>query len=200
MVASHLPFPCIAFDLPGHGKSPFTPHFCPSFFQAAKHFSPFHLIGYSMGGRLALQYARQYPETIASLTLISTHLGLKTKEERTVRLEKDRLLAKRIRFSFDDFLNEWYDQPIFETLVKKFDIRSMRQNQDPQGIANALETFSLGRQEKKDVSANLIAGEHDPAYLSQYSGLPHRIIPDAGHAVHLENPTDLARNIYDLCL
>src|SRR5689334_17350674 len=72
-VASKLLATCIAFDLPGHGASAFTEDFFLAFHQATKEFPPFHLVGYSMGGRLALQFAAKYPEKINKLTLLSAH-------------------------------------------------------------------------------------------------------------------------------
>ena len=87
-VCSFLPdCHCIGIDLPGHGKSPFTKTFD---FDIEK----CHLIGYSMGGRLAMGYAAKYPERIASLTVIAGHPGLISPEEKRLRLEADARWAK----------------------------------------------------------------------------------------------------------
>ena len=200
-VVRDLPFPCIAFDLPGHGASPFTKHFFTAFLKAVIDLPPFHLIGYSMGGRLAAQFSNLYPEKISKLTLLSSHLGLASEEERKKRLEKDRELAKRIlEIPIDEFLKEWYDQPLFRTLIEKMDIRTMRRTQDREGIAKALLEFSLGKQETSVKSANLLVGEYDEAYRAHYRNWPHIVIPDAGHAIHLENPNAVARTLYDLSM
>lgn len=195
-VADRLPFHCIGFDLPGHGKSPFrqslTPDFCSAL--AAQKLPRLHLIGYSMGGRLALQFASSHPQRIASLTLISTHPGLDTEEEKQQRLLRDQTLAQEIRtLAIDEFLKRWYDQPLFKTLNAKMDIRRLRKNQNREGLAQALNAFSLGRQDKFPLPSLCLAGEHDPAYHR----FANAIIPDAGHAAHLENPNAVAERIYE---
>jgi 2-succinyl-6-hydroxy-2,4-cyclohexadiene-1-carboxylate synthase len=152
-----------------------------------------------MGGRLAAQFAEQHPEKIAKLTLLSAHLGLKTEEEKRTRLEKDQLLANKIeQIPIDEFLKEWYDQPLFQTLVASRDIRSMRSQQNREGIAQALRTFSLGRQMRIRTNAQLLVGEYDTAYLAHDQDLPHIVIPRAGHAAHLENPSAVARSLWNL--
>jgi 2-succinyl-6-hydroxy-2,4-cyclohexadiene-1-carboxylate synthase len=189
-VIQHLPFSCHPFDLPGHGQTPFTPDFISYFDAVSKQYAPFHLVGYSMGGRLALQFAKNFP--VASLTLISTHLGLKTAEERKQRLEHDRKLAKEIlELPIDEFLTRWYDQPLFKSLMGKVDIKAMRQRQNREGISKAIEAYSLGHQDDYSDSlppnTHLLAGELDEAYRHRGT-----LIPDAGHAIHLEQPLAVA--------
>ena len=55
-----------------------------------------HLLGYSMGGRLALYLATQFPERFYSLILESASAGLKTEQERIERRERDNALADKI--------------------------------------------------------------------------------------------------------
>jgi 2-succinyl-6-hydroxy-2,4-cyclohexadiene-1-carboxylate synthase len=206
-VVRELGSTCIAFDLPGHGASPFDKDFDSLFLKGVRDLESFHLIGYSMGGRLAAQFAARHPEKIKRLTLLSTHPGLKSFEERKRRLEQDAALAKKIvTIPIDDFLEEWYDQPLFRTLVSKMDIRSMRQNQNREALAKALVAFSLGRHLGRHLGRQKVAlpkatslvGEHDEAYRIHYRDLEHTVIPDAGHAIHLENPREVARSLYDL--
>jgi len=196
-VVSHLPCTCLALDLPGHGNTPFTPNFASFLIRATQNLPPLHLVGYSMGGRLALQFAARYPEKVASLTLISSHLGLKT--GRAERLTKDKELAQEILSrSIDELLQIWYDQPIFESLKSKMDVRSMRREQNREHLSLAFEAFSLGHQpDLSHISARLMVGALDEKYCAHYAPLPHTIIPDAGHAAHLENPQAVAGAIYD---
>src|SRR5262245_37449007 len=95
-LASKLDAPSFAIDLPGHGRSPFTAQFEEALSSALPP-EPVHLVGYSMGGRLALRYALAEPERVASLTLIGAHLGLKTESERAARLARDAVWARKLR-------------------------------------------------------------------------------------------------------
>lgn len=187
----HVSLPCRALNLPGHGGEPFTPDFCQWLLDATKNEPPLHLVGYSMGGRLALQFRARYPEKVASLTILSSHLGLNT--DKQSRLDHDYHLADLILHSFDAFLDFWYDQPIFKTLVAKMDIRTLRRGQNPAHLAAALKAFSLGHQsDLSSVPAQLLVGEFDTIYQTHYKNFPHTIIPLAGHAAHLENPKAVA--------
>lgn len=191
-VMQQLPFDCSAVDLPGHGEAPFS-----SDLKALLPTFPVHLVGYSMGGRIALQLAEKYPEKILSLTLLSAHLGLKEAEEKKKRLQKDQALSKEILESpIDQFLSRWYDQPLFRTLTLRRDLKKMRQKQNQVGLAQALSAFSLGLQEnysdRLPPLTHLLVGEFDEAYRSHYQNLPHTVIPNAGHAIHLEEPKAVA--------
>ena len=89
-VLSYLPsFKSYLIDLPGHGKSAFHPELILPHFE-----EKIDLVGYSMGGRLALQYAAQNPQKIEKLILLSTHLGLFSEEE----ILQKRTYAAQIHF------------------------------------------------------------------------------------------------------
>jgi len=174
------PCHCIGLDLPGHGKSPFTENFDIDI-------PLFHLIGYSMGGRLAMQYADSHPEKIASLTVMSAHPGLLTDEEKQKKLEADASWAKLLfELPIDDFLDRWYDQPLFKPF--KPDL-SMRKQQNIPHLAAALIHYSSGKQKRYEIEEGF-AGERDTNYHHLYKKTI--LIPNAGHAVHLENPEAVA--------
>ena len=183
-VCSYLPdCLCIGVDLPGHGKSPFTEDFC----SAMPDFPSMHLIGYSMGGRLAMQYAEKFPEKIASLTVLSAHPGLATAQEKQARLVLDRQWADKMRACFQTFLQEWYAQPIFAGF------RPDRSTQNPELLAKTLLHYSLGNQNVMQPQAHFLVGERDLKYRALF---PHAtVIPDAGHMIHLENPREVAFKI-----
>jgi 2-succinyl-6-hydroxy-2,4-cyclohexadiene-1-carboxylate synthase len=183
-VVSHLPdCCCIGFDLPGHGRSPFM--------NAIELPLPyFHLIGYSMGGRIALQYAADHPEKIASLTLLSTHPGLLSEDAKRNRLKSDRTWASLlIELPIDKFLNRWYNQPIFYPF--KPDLK-MRQKQNPSLLARSLLHYSLAFQSHFEIDQVLV-GERDHKFRSLFQN--PILIPNAGHAVHLEQPEFVAEII-----
>jgi len=81
-------FHTIALDLPGHGKSSGTGfHDLQSYSQellnllAAAGWYRVFLVGHSMGGSIALQFALDHPEHVISLSLISTSASFSMKKE-----------------------------------------------------------------------------------------------------------------------
>jgi 2-succinyl-6-hydroxy-2,4-cyclohexadiene-1-carboxylate synthase len=185
-VCSFLP-PCLCFgiDLPGHGKSSLSDEF-PRFD------TPIHLIGYSMGGRLAMQYAAQFPDRIASLTIASAHLGLTSEAEKQKRIAEDAAWAQLLlQLTIDEFLSRWYNQPIFGGFRPDM---TMRRKQNPGLLAQCLTRHSLGKQPLfAPQNAQLIVGERDAKYRALFPDAA--IIPSAAHMVHLENPRALAQII-----
>lgn len=177
-----------AIDLPGHGKAPFSEQFTLPFSQKI------HLVGYSMGGRLAVSFANANPEKIATLTLISTFTGKATPN----RVESDQIWAQKILHSFDDFLKEWYDQPIFAGFTPDL---TMRKQQNPTSLAQTLLHYSPAKFPLiPPKNACYVVGERDVKYRKLY---PNAIIvPNAGHMVHIEQPEAIAniikKRIYDL--
>lgn len=183
-VCSYLPScSCIGLDLPGHGKSPFMESFEIEILR-------FHLIGYSMGGRLALMYAAQHPDQVASLTLMSAHPGLKTEEEKKKKRENDAAWAKLIlELPIDEFLLRWYHQPLFHRF--KPDLK-MRKQQNTPDLAASLMHYSLAKQPRYEIDQVLV-GERDWKFRHLFKN--PIVIPHAGHPVHLENPQAVAEEI-----
>lgn len=182
---SYLP-PCNyhLIDLPGHGKSTFQQELILPNFE-----EKMILIGYSMGGRLALQYAASCPEKVEKLILLSTHLGLFSEEERKKRWEKDLFVAKKLTsMPIDDFLKEWYDQPLFGGFCPSL---SFRRKGNPQEMSRALLRYSLGKMKPCHFENKiLMVGEKDEKYRTLY---PEAIvIKNAAHALHLEKAQKVA--------
>lgn len=183
-VCSFLPpCRCIAFDLPGHGKSPFVKDF-------VINIPRFHLIGYSMGGRIAMAYAQKNPQQVASLTVMSTHPGLKTEEEKAARLKSDYEWAELLfTLPIDEFLFRWYNQAIFKPFRPDL---TMRKRQNIPDLAAAFIHFSLAKQPFYEIDEGLV-GERDEKFRALYKNPV--LIPEAGHMVHLENPAFVAKII-----
>ena len=75
-----------------------------------------HVLGYSMGGRLALTFANLYPQCVRSLILESTSPGLETEEERSERRKSDQQLAERIlNDGIEAFVERWENITLFES-------------------------------------------------------------------------------------
>lgn len=184
-VCAHLPdgWRCVGIDLPGHGAAPFTGDFVEQFPEFGERV---HLVGYSMGGRLAMQVAARFPKRVASLTLCSTHPGLREKREE--RLKSDGVWASMMRgLPVDAFLSEWYDQPIFGGF------RPERKLGDREMLARCLMEYSLGRLPVVEVKARAMVGERDEKFRGLWREAV--VIRGAGHAVHLENPRDVAEGL-----
>ncbi|PIS03007.1 MAG: hypothetical protein COT85_02980 [Chlamydiae bacterium CG10_big_fil_rev_8_21_14_0_10_42_34] len=183
-VCSFLPrCHCIAYDLPGHGSTIFSE-------EIEIDLPHFHLIGYSMGGRIAMQYAKKNPQKIKSLTLLSTHPGLQTDEEKEKRLLNDQMWAKNLlQLPIDDFLIRWYDQSLFKTFTPNF---NMRKKQNVLHLAKALIHYSLAKQSYQKIQ-EAVVGEYDEKFRALHEN--PLIIAHAGHVVHLENPQAVAKLI-----
>jgi 2-succinyl-6-hydroxy-2,4-cyclohexadiene-1-carboxylate synthase len=199
---------CFAYDLPGHGETPWPVMEITSLMESAFPPGPLDLVGYSLGGRLAMKFALHHPERIHRLTIVSSHYGIPTEEERQKRIQMDRVLAQKILTTpFDEFLRSWYTQPLFSHLQKEnlplFEKLLRRTTKNAKDLAKAANEWSLGRQPyyRDELFAfskpfQVLCGERDPLYANLYQGWPQiRIIPEKGHMLHLEAPKEVA-----LCL
>ena len=168
-----------------------------------------HLLGYSMGGRLALYTALHYPARFRTLTLESASPGLRTTAERDDRRGRDDVLADRIEregvTSFIDFwetLSLWESQQHILDDAAKAALRAERLSQRPCGLANSLRGMGTGvqpslweRLPELTLPVQLIAGASDEKFVgineamcASLANAQLSIISQAGHTVHLEQP------------
>lgn len=205
-VVSHLENrTCFAYDLPGHGKTPWTEMEIEDLMASAFPPEPLDLVGYSLGGRLAIRFALKNPKRIRSLTLLSTHYGLSDELEKQKRLQEDRKWAQKIlTFPFDEFLTAWYHRPLFSSIRHNQELKNqillMRKSQRPKELARGLVEWSLGRQpffkeqlRSFDFPTKIAYGEFDEKFVDLYDQWPLAFrIDQAGHALHLETPEKIA--------
>ncbi len=218
------PWPTYAPDLPGHGTTPL----CPGVqgyaswvtwlhgWLDAHALEQVHLVGYSLGGRVALAFALAHPQRVVSLTLESANPGI---EEPRARAERARLDARRAdairRQGLRTFLENWYRLPLFASLDAHPGLRKrliiQRAQQKAANMARVIEELSPGVQpdltphlDTLKMPVLLIAGERDPKYPALLqrvaSRIPHaqtRIIPHAGHNVHLEAEAAFSQALLD---
>jgi 2-succinyl-6-hydroxy-2,4-cyclohexadiene-1-carboxylate synthase len=171
------------------------------------------VIGYSMGGRIALQMALAYPNQVKKLILISSSPGIADPIERQARYEADCRLADKLeKIPLADFLEDWYNQPLFASLKAHPGFLSMlerRQNHNPKHLAEALRQLSVGNQpslwdklEKLSCPTLLLTGELDSKYhhiakhMAELSSMiTWKQIDGAGHALLTEAPEAVAAEI-----
>lgn len=205
----------LAFDLPCHATSQKLS--CQSFldFRQQLHSAlttlihePFWLVGYSLGGRLALDYTFHQPNPHLLGTLVEgANIGLQTEAERQVRWQNDRTWAQRFRTEpIEKVLADWYRQPVFADLTdnKRSILIKKRQQNDGNKIAEVLETTSLAIQpnfrQQTWQNIHFLIGERDHKFrqMAEQNALPYRLIAHAGHNAHWENPIDFAAQLIQI--
>ena len=168
----------------------------------------FFLLGYSLGGRVALSYAVARPERVEGLILESASPGLAAFSEREARRRNDALLAERIlKLGAPAFIEEWEAIPLFASqkslsLEARNRQREIRQSQAAIGLANSLYGMGTGSQpslwgelDRLRVPILLITGELDDKFTriaaamqTRFQVAKHVLVNGAGHNVHLEAP------------
>lgn len=210
---------CITVDLPGHGDQRAVEMDCDRFADALVEIldelslPQAGVLGYSMGGRSALYAALKHPQRFSCLIMASASPGLENEAERPARRRWEQEWAEKLRTRpLIEVLWEWYDQPLFATLKARSDfpqILQRRLQNDPQALAQALLALGAGAQpslwaEIATLPLRLYwaAGEKDEKYRrltakvqSMRADAVVTIVPECGHALHLENPHRLARFI-----
>ena len=162
------------------------------------------LMGYSMGARLALLYALEYPHEVTHLVLESGSVGIENEEDRQNRYVADQALAERIRAHDITWFSEtWAKLEIFRTqqgLPAKVQqqIQRRRLLNSPHALAFTLAGSGQGtmpyvghRVSELRMPICYISGELDAKYTAigaRYFSDVHRIVPKVGHNVHVEAP------------
>lgn len=209
----------VATHLPGHGTSPVRADFAETrraLGALAEDFAGREvlLLGYSMGGRLALHLLCEAPERYAAGVTVGANPGLPSTEEREARRRSDGQLARKAEvLGLEIFLQAWWRVPLIaETFTRigppatrALQERRLREN-DPKGLAWALRTLGAGslpslweELENLAVPVLALAGEEDTKFREEATKMAARsekvhtgVIPACGHAPHLERPEELA--------
>lgn len=102
-----------------------------------------HVVGYSMGARVALRLASTSKDVVASLVLESCNLGCADEAARVLAQERNEGWISRLRTeSMEDFVSYWESLPLFETQrAQGFDVllRPGRLDNDPAALALCLQ-------------------------------------------------------------
>ena len=214
-------------DLPGHGASTDVPATFDGWLETLETsiddaFGPASpwLVGYSMGGRLALGLVIRRPERYRGLLLLGASAGLETETDRHARRSADaRWITLLESGELEAFARAWEAQPVLEPAptvatssgghARESSARrsgTIRRDQDPQKLAQVLASAGLAEQpmylDHLDAIALpvvLAAGEHDPKFRAiatflspRFSRARTAVVPGAGHDVLSDAPRAVA--------
>ncbi len=220
----------IAPDLIGHGESD-----CPrnsgyysepfifeliSGIQKRYRLPHFHLLGYSLGGRLALRYSLHSNKCLDSLILISSTPGIKVKQDRLERKYADKHLAQNItERGISWFCKEWEKIPILRSqknippeIMNPLRERKLKNNIT--GLSNTLEHLSNGNLmpvwdnlSTITTPTYLFTGADDLKFTEIAKQMKtliplstHSIIPNTGHLPHLESLKAFSQSLNSIIL
>ncbi|MGI8586181.1 MAG: 2-succinyl-6-hydroxy-2,4-cyclohexadiene-1-carboxylate synthase [Chloroflexia bacterium] len=167
-----------------------------------------YLLGYSMGGRVALHSAAAHPQRVGALILESASPGLADPSERAARVTGDEALADGIeRKGVPTFVARWEALPLWASQARlpeatRERLHTQRLANSALGLANSLRGLGTGahpplydRLPALPMPTLLITGELDPKFTAiaraMSAAMPNAqmaVVPNAGHAVHLEQP------------
>lgn len=171
------------------------------------------IVGYSMGGRLALSFTMKYPHLVRKLILESSSPGLKTEEERFARKIKDEQLANFIEEKgLEAFVDYWENIPLFASQKKlpkdvQTAIREQRRKGSPIGLANSLRGMGTGVQPSwwnelpaLKVEGYILTGALDKKFCRigeemkrLWNGAILITFEDCGHAIHVEKSEEFGK-------
>ncbi|MGI8902229.1 MAG: alpha/beta fold hydrolase [Solirubrobacteraceae bacterium] len=167
----------------------------------------FTLVGYSMGGRIALHAALALGERVRRLVLIGASPGIADSAQRAARRAGDEQLADEIEregVTIERFARKWAQTPVLagQPPPVAAAVHADRLRSTPAGLARALRGLGTGaleplwnRLEDLQMPVTLVAGERDVKFRAIAEEMAPAImagevviVPVAGHAVHLEAP------------
>ncbi len=175
-----------------------------------------HLVGYSMGGRLALHVAARRPQRILSLLTIGAHAGLDP-DGREGRRLGDEALAQRIeKGGVAAFVDYWSSLPMFAGIDRRgpsfvAEVRADRLENHAAGLACSLRGMGAGAMEpvwddlaRVRFPCTFVAGQLDHGYVASARRLTATVLHSrvevvlrAGHSVHQERPDPFARVLFN---
>jgi len=204
-------FSCIAWDARGYGDSDDYPgplafdQFVLDLLGVLDHFGAerAHLVGLSMGGRIAMRAALLHPARIATLTLVDTHEGFEAfspaQRQAFVDSRRAPLLAGKEPRDIADAVARSLVGPNArpEHLQQLVDsIAALHKDSYIKSLQATVEQVVLGDISSISAPAHFIVGAHDsltPVAMhhemaAKMGGAPVSVLPRAGHLSNIENP------------
>lgn len=164
------------------------------------------LLGYSMGGRLALHALIDQPQKWKTAVIISAHPGLPAEERDSRRIVDEGWSSKVLDLPWDEFLNHWNNQGVLGNEVMSD--RSLLKDRRSE-ISRAFRCWSLAEQEDLlekfqglETPILWVVGERDEKFCklgesacSKLQNATMFVISNSGHRVPWEVEGDLADGI-----
>jgi 2-succinyl-6-hydroxy-2,4-cyclohexadiene-1-carboxylate synthase len=208
----------VAVDLPGHGGTaasadPFADSLAGTAALIVQTLDSidirrFSLLGYSLGGRIALGLALEHPRRVERLLIESASAGLLDPSEREARRRHDETLADQLeRDGIEAFVRDWETLPLFATHVRlaapvREALRRRRLACSPAGLAASLRAVGTGTQPwlgdrlgELAIPVCVVVGALDEKFRATGAWMAARladsrleVVAESGHTPHLERP------------
>ncbi|MFK4448616.1 pimeloyl-ACP methyl ester carboxylesterase [Caballeronia udeis] len=175
--ALQLCFRVVSYDMLGHGGSR-LPEASPALDEYAGQLAALldhlqidaaHVVGHSMGSLIALEFALQYPQRVASVVALNAVYD-RTPTQRAAVMQRAASLGGGLEQpSIDATVARWFDDPVPAHLEQVAElVRSLLATVNPEGYARTYRLFAssdqahVGRLPQLTVPALFMTGECDP--------------------------------------
>ena len=176
--ALQLCFRVVSYDMLGHGASrlptasPVLDEYAAQLAALLEHLQidVAHVVGHSMGSLIALEFALQYPERVASVAALNAVYD-RTPTQRAAVMQRAASLEGGAleQPSIDATVARWFDDPVPGHLAQVAElVRSLLETVNPEGYARTYRLFAssdqahVGRLPQLTVPALFMTGECDP--------------------------------------
>ncbi len=165
------------------------------------------LLGYSLGGRLALHAILQRPELWRAAVIVGANFGIKDPAVREARYQADLKRGQQfITEPWETLMAQWDANPVF--CGRPFQGKRREKDFSKEKIRRLFDIFSVGKQEYllprfADISSLpilYVSGEEDKTYAAigeQFAATcptaTHQVIANAGHRAPWDNPDEFSQ-------
>ena len=165
----------ITMDLPGHGNTSIIEEEMTMEFSAklikqilkTEDILNVHVVGHSMGGYIGLAFAKLYPETIKSLTLLNCSAYGDTKQKQADRLKAVRVFDMNPAIFIDEAIKNLFYKPNLTVFSKEVqELTEIAKNTSVKGAQGSLRGMRIRENHvnwlsKQKFPLHFIAGEYD---------------------------------------
>ncbi|MFT5312111.1 MAG: esterase [Paraglaciecola sp.] len=215
-------FQILSVDLPDHGKSIFTETFSYQHYAQLLidvtddlSISKISLVGHSMGGKVAMKMALEYPDRIDKLVMLDiAPVAYSPRHNKVFEgLSQVKLGTLRDRRQADDILSQTIDEPgvrqfLLKSLYKdekgwqwRFNLELLQR--DYSLLSEQITSSKPSEHPTLFIKAELsdyLKAEYRPAVLTLFPKSVSKVVGGTGHWLHAEKPAICARMITDFLL